>query len=214
MPEIEARAAQLTADIQARPVNLVAIEEYKELEERYTFLRAQEQDLLKSKEQILELIAMINKKSSEMFQSTFEQANANFEAMFTKLFNGGQAKLVLLENAADPLECASTSSRARPASVRSRDTALGGERTMTAVSLLFAIFMIKPAPSACWTSWTPRSTTATSAGSCRRSRLPGALAVPDHHAQPAHPRGSDIVYGVTQQEGISKIVSMRSKRSA
>jgi len=215
VPEIEARVAQLTAEIQALgPVNLVAIEEYKELEERYTFLKAQEQDLLKSKEQILDLITMINKKSSEMFQTTFEQANANFETMFTKLFNGGQAKLVLLENAEDPLECG-IDIIARPPGKRPQSVTLlsGGERTMTAVSLLFAIFMIKPAPF------------------CMLDELDAALddsnigrfvqALKDFLTQSqfliiTHNQhtiaGSDIVYGVTQQEkGISKIVSMRLK---
>jgi len=213
VPEIEERVARLTADIQALgPVNLVAIEEYKELEERYTFLKAQEEDLLKSKEQILELITMINKKSGEMFQSTFEQANANFEKMFMKLFNGGQAKLVLLENAEDPLECG-IDIIARPPGKRPQSVTLlsGGERTMTAVSLLFAIFMIKPAPF------------------CMLDELDAALddsnigrfvqALKDFltHSQfliITHNQhtiaGSDIVYGVTQQEkGISKIVSMR-----
>lgn len=213
IPEIEARAARLTSEIQALgPVNLVAIEEYKELEERYTFLKAQEEDLLKSKEQILELITMINKKSSEMFQSTFEQANTNFEGMFTKLFNGGQAKLVLLENAEDPLECG-IDIIARPPGKRPQSVTLlsGGERTMTAVSLLFAIFMIKPAPF------------------CLLDELDAALddsnigrfvqALKDFLSQSqfliiTHNQhtiaGSDIVYGVTQQEkGISKIVSMR-----
>ena len=213
VPEIEERAARLTSDIQALgPVNLVAIEEYKELEERYTFLKAQEEDLLKSKEQILELITMINKKSGEMFQSTFEQANANFEKMFMKLFNGGQAKLVLLENAEDPLECG-IEIIARPPGKRPQSVTLlsGGERTMTAVSLLFAIFMIKPAPF------------------CMLDELDAALddsnigrfvqALKDFltHSQfliITHNQhtiaGSDIVYGVTQQEkGISKIVSMR-----
>jgi len=215
VPEIEERAAKLNAEIQALgPVNLVAIEEYKELEERYTFLKAQEEDLLRSKEQILELITMINKKSGEMFQSTFAQANANFESMFTKLFNGGQAKLVLLENAEDPLECG-IDIIARPPGKRPQSVTLlsGGERTMTAVSLLFAIFMIKPAPF------------------CMLDELDAALddsnigrfvqALKDFltHSQfliITHNQhtiaGSDIVYGVTQQEkGISKIVSMRLK---
>jgi len=215
VPEIEERAAKLSADIQALgPVNLVAIEEYKELEERYTFLKAQEEDLLKSKEQIIELITMINKKSGEMFQSTFAQANTNFESMFTKLFNGGQAKLVLLENTEDPLECG-IDIIARPPGKRPQSVTLlsGGERTMTAVSLLFAIFMIKPAPF------------------CILDELDAALddsnigrfvqALKDFLAHSqfliiTHNQhtiaGSDLVYGVTQQEkGISRIVSMRLK---
>ncbi|MDR2850017.1 MAG: chromosome segregation protein SMC [Verrucomicrobiota bacterium] len=215
VPDIESRAAQLTSEIQALgPVNLVAIDEYKELEERYTFLRAQEQDLLKSKEQILELITMINKKSGEMFQSTFAQANTNFETMFTKLFNGGQAKLVLLENVEDPLECG-IDIIARPPGKRPQSVTLlsGGERTMTAVSLLFAIFMIKPAPF-CMLDELDAALDDSNIG-----RFVQALKDFLQHSQfliITHNQhtiaGSDIVYGVTQQEkGISKIVSMRLK---
>src|SRR5690606_2746502 len=78
---------------------------------------------------------------------TFEQANANFEQMFTKLFSGGTAKLVLIENPDDPLECG-VEIIARPPGKRLQSISLlsGGERTMTAVSLLFAIYLIKPSP--------------------------------------------------------------------
>jgi len=213
IPEIEARATQLTTEIQALgPVNLVAIEEYKELEERYTFLKAQEEDLLKSKEQILELITMINKKSSEMFQSTFEQANTNFEGMFTKLFNGGQAKLVLLENAEDPLECG-IDIIARPPGKRPQSVTLlsGGERTMTAVSLLFAIFMIKPAPF-CLLDELDAALDDSNIGrfvqALKEFLIHSQFLIITHNQHTI--AGSDIVYGVTQQEkGVSKIVSMR-----
>jgi len=214
-PEIEARVTQLNASIQALgPVNLVAIEEYKELEERYTFLKAQEQDLLNSKEQILDLITRINEQSSEMFKKTFEQANTNFEMMFTKLFNGGEAKLVLLENVEDPLECG-IEIIARPPGKRPQSVTLlsGGERTMTAVSLLFAIFMIKPAPF-CILDELDAALDDSNIG-----RFVQALKDFLKHSQfliITHNQhtiaGSDIVYGVTQQEeGVSKIVSMRLK---
>jgi chromosome segregation protein len=213
--EIERKVAGLNAEIQELgPVNLVAIEEYKELEERYAFLKAQEDDLLKSKEQVLDLISMINKKSSELFQSTFEQANANFEMMFTKLFNGGQAKLILLENNDDPLECG-IDIIARPPGKRPQSVTLlsGGERTMTAVSLLFAIFMIKPAPF-CMLDELDAALDDSNIG-----RFVQALKDFLQHSQfliITHNQhtiaGSDIVYGVTQQEkGVSKIVSMRLK---
>jgi chromosome segregation protein len=213
--EIEARTTSLNADIQALgPVNLVAIEEHKELEERYSFLKAQEEDLLKSKEQILELIAMINKKSSEMFQSTFDQANAHFSTMFTRLFNGGQAKLVLLENAEDPLECG-IDIIARPPGKRPQSITLlsGGERTMTAVSLLFAIFMIKPAPF-CMLDELDAALDDSNIGrfvQTLKDFLKHSQFLIITHNQHTI-ASSDIVYGVTQQEkGISKIVSMRLK---
>jgi len=213
LPEIAARVARLNSEIhEIGPVNLVAIEEHKEYEERYAFLKAQEEDLLKSKEQILDLIATINSKSSELFQQTFQQANLNFQEMFTKLFNGGEAKLVLLENREDPLECG-IDIIARPPGKRPQSVTLlsGGERTMTAVSLLFAIFKIKPSPF------------------CLLDELDAALddsnigrfvlALKDFLAHSqfliiTHNQhtiaASDLVYGVTQQEkGISKIISMR-----
>ncbi len=215
IPIIEERATTLSGDIQALgPVNLVAIEEYKEIEERYTFLKAQEDDLLKSKEQVLDLISMINKKSSEMFQSTFEQANANFDKMFTKLFNGGQAKLVLLENSEDPLECG-IDIIARPPGKRPQSVTLlsGGERTMTAVSLLFAIFMIKPAPF-CMLDELDASLDDSNIGrfvqALKDFLMHSQFLIITHNQHTI--AGSDIVYGVTQQEkGISKIVSMRLK---
>lgn len=212
---IEQRVSALTGDIQSMgPVNLVAIDEYKELEERYAFLKEQEQDLLKSKEHLVDLIRMINKKTSEMFRATFDQANANFEKMFIKLFGGGMAKLVLLENAEDPLECG-VEIIARPPGKRPQTVSLlsGGERTMTAVSLLFAIYQIKPSPF------------------CMLDELDAALddsnigrfvmALKDFLSQSqfliiTHNQhtiaNTDIVYGVTMPErGISKVVSLKLK---
>lgn len=213
VPQIQQKVDELNAQIQALgPVNLVAIEEYKQYEERYAFLRAQESDLQESRARIMELIRKINAKTGEMFQNTFEQANANFEKMFTKLFNGGQAKLVLLQNAEDPLECG-IDVIARPPGKRPQTISLlsGGERTMTAVSLLFAIFMIKPAPF-CLLDELDAALDDSNIG-----RFVGALKEFLVHSQfliITHNQytiaGSDIVYGVTMQEkGVSKILSMR-----
>ena len=213
LEDAETRLAALNREIQEMgPVNLVAIDEYKALEERFALLKAQEDDLLKSKEQVLDLLRMINKKTSEMFRETFEQANANFEQMFTKLFSGGTAKLVLIENPDDPLECG-VEIIARPPGKRLQSISLlsGGERTMTAVSLLFAIYLIKPSPF------------------CLLDELDAALddsnigrfvqALKDFLAQSqfliiTHNQhtiaSSGIVYGVTMPEkGVSRIISMR-----
>ena len=213
IPQIQAKVDDLNAQIQALgPVNLVAIEEYKQYEERYAFLRAQETDLQESRARIMELIRKINAKTGEMFQNTFTQANANFEKMFTKLFNGGQAKLVLLQNAEDPLECG-IDVIARPPGKRPQTISLlsGGERTMTAVSLLFAIFMITPAPF-CLLDELDAALDDSNIG-----RFVGALKDFLVHSQfliITHNQytiaGSDLVYGVTMQEkGVSKILSMR-----
>ncbi len=128
------------------PVNLVAIEEYQELEERHSFLTQQQDDLTAAKQQLVEMIKKINVTTSEMFLSTFAQVNENFQAMFTKLFNGGTARLVLADEG-DVLE-SGIDIIARPPGKKLQTVSLlsGGERTMTAVALLFSIYQIKPSP--------------------------------------------------------------------
>jgi len=215
LEEADASIAELHNAIQAMgPVNLVAIEEYKELEERHAFLRAQEADLVKSREQILDLIRMINKKTSEMFQATFAQANANFEKMFAKLFGGGTARLVLLEDNEDPLECG-VDIVARPPGKRPQTISLlsGGERTMTAVSLLFAIYMIKPAPF-CMLDELDAALDDSNIGrfvnQLKEFLVHSQFLIITHNHQTI--ASADIVYGVTMPEkGISRIVSMRLK---
>ena len=211
--ELEERVNALNAQIAALgPVNMVAIEEFRELEERYAREKAQEADLLAAMEQILSLINNLNGKSSELFRATFEQANANFQKMFTKLFNGGEAKLVLLENQEDPLECG-IDIIARPPGKRPQSVTLlsGGERTMTAVALLFAIFRIKPAP------FTMLDELDAALDDANIGRFVEALKefldrsqflIITHNQHTI--AGSDLVYGVSQQEkGVSRIISMR-----
>src|SRR5258708_33186437 len=76
------------------PVNLVAIEEYEETEQRYNFLTAQHDDLVKAKAQLLEVINRINLQTRQMFTETFERIRDNFRAMFTEVFDGGKADLL------------------------------------------------------------------------------------------------------------------------
>ena len=210
---LESRVNELNAQIAALgPVNMVAIDEFRELEERYTREKEQEADLLAAREKILELITNLNTKSSEMFRSTFEQANENFQRMFTKLFNGGEARLVLLENSEDPLECG-IDIIARPPGKRPQSVTLlsGGERTMTAVALLFAIFMIKPAPF-CMLDELDAALDDANIGrfvDALKDFLDRSQFLIITHNQHTI-AGSDLVYGVSQQEkGISRIISMR-----
>ena len=211
--EIAAKVDSLNAQIaELGPVNMVAIDEFQELEERYTREKAQEADLLAAKEQILQLITNLNQKSGDLFKATFEKANENFQLMFKKLFNGGEARLALLENSEDPLE-SGIEIIARPPGKRPQSVTLlsGGERTMTAVALLFAIFMIKPAPF-CMLDELDAALDDSNIG-----RFVGALKDFLEHSQfliITHNQhtiaGSDIVYGVSQQEkGISRVISMR-----
>ncbi len=213
MAELEERVAKLQSEIAALgPVNMVAIDECRELEERYAREKAQEADLIAAKAQILELITNLNTTSSEMFRTTFEQANRNFQTMFTKLFGGGEARLVLLENAEDPLECG-IDIIARPPGKRPQSVTLlsGGERTMTAVALLFSIFMIKPAPF-CMLDELDAALDDANIGrfveQLKEFLVQSQFLIITHNQHTI--AGSDLVYGVSQQEkGVSRIISMR-----
>ncbi|MEJ0089625.1 MAG: hypothetical protein WDM80_07775 [Limisphaerales bacterium] len=79
------------------PVNLVAIEEYEETEQRHQFLTTQHDDLVHAKVQLLEVINRINTQTREMFLTTFERIRDNFRAMFTDVFGGGKADLILAD---------------------------------------------------------------------------------------------------------------------
>ena len=128
------------------PVNLVAIEEYEETEQRYQFLSKQHDDLVQAKAQLLEVINRINVQTREMFRETFEKIRDNFRAMFTEVFGGGKADLVLMDEN-DLLE-SGIEIVARPPGKQLQTISLlsGGEQTMTAVSLLFSIYQVKPSP--------------------------------------------------------------------
>ncbi len=210
--EAEIRVAELRTKLEAMgPVNLVAIEEYQEHEERYTFLTQQEADLQNAKKQLTEMIQTINLTTSEMFRTTFEKANTNFENMFARLFNGGSAKLVLV-NEEDVLDCG-IEIIARPPGKRLQNISLlsGGERTLTAVALLFSIYQIKPSPF-CMLDELDAPLDDTNIG-----RFTGVLhdflrqsqfVVITHNRQTI--ATSDIIYGVTMPErGVSRIISMK-----
>ncbi len=127
-------------------VNVDAIDQQADLEERYEFLASQVEDLNKSKSQLEQLIARINKESREKFQVTFENIRGHFQQIFRKLFGGGKAD-ILLENPEDILE-SGIEIVARPPGKETRTISLlsGGEKTMTAIALLFSVFKSKPSP--------------------------------------------------------------------
>ena len=142
----------IVADIKRRldamgPVNLDAIEEFDELEERYNFLKGQHDDLVNSKTELLEVIDRINTETQRLFSETFAQVKINFREMFKELFGEkGEADLMLLDPT-DPLESGIEVTAKPPGKKLQSITLLsGGERSMTAVALLFSIYMIKPSP--------------------------------------------------------------------
>ena len=128
------------------PVNLDAVHEYDELEERHRFLENQNNDLTASRRELLDVIAQINSTTKKLFAETFAQVRVNFREMFAELFGGGRADLFLLDEK-DPLNCGIEIS-ARPPGKQLQSVSLlsGGERAMTAVALLFAIYMVRPSP--------------------------------------------------------------------
>lgn len=145
--ELETRVAEIHAKLESMgPVNLVAIEEHAEHEERYAFLTQQQKDLTEAKDQLLGLIRKINATTTELFTDTFNKVNRNFQLMFGKIFGGGTAHLILVDEN-DVLE-SGIDIIARPPGKKNQSISLlsGGERTMTAVALLFSLFMVKPSP--------------------------------------------------------------------
>jgi len=133
-------------------VNVDAIAEQEGLEKRHEFLSAQVEDLNKSKAQLQQLISRLNRNSREKFTQTFEQIRVHFQQIFRKLFGGGRADIVLEacpgeSGQPDPLE-AGIEVIARPPGKETRSISLlsGGEKSMTAIALLFAIFKTKPSP--------------------------------------------------------------------
>jgi chromosome segregation protein len=128
------------------PVNLVAIEEYDETEQRHIFLTTQVDDLVKAKAELMDVLNRINTQTKEMFLTTFTQIRDNFRLMFSEIFGGGKADLILQEGE-DLLE-AGIEIVARPPGKQLQTISLlsGGEQTMTAVALLFSIYQVKPSP--------------------------------------------------------------------
>ena len=128
------------------PVNLEAIGEYADLKERHDFLKHQSEDLWNSKNALVQSIDSINETSQNLFRDTFEQVRKNFAFTYDKLSGGGSADLKLID-ADDPLE-SGIEIIARPPGTRLKSVTLlsGGQRTMAAVALLFAIYLVKPSP--------------------------------------------------------------------
>jgi chromosome segregation protein len=128
------------------PVNMMAIEQSKELEERHGFLTTQRQDLVDSIAQTNEAISKIDETTHARFREAFNAINSNFQQTFSTLFGGGKAGITLLDEA-DPLE-SGLDIVASPPGKRLQSVMLlsGGEKALTAIALMFAIFRYKPSP--------------------------------------------------------------------
>ena len=128
------------------PVNMLAVEEHEEESRRLAFLSEQRDDLVEARNDLRSAIREINKTATELFQTTFEQIRENFRSTFLRLFEGGEAD-IWLEDAEDPLE-SPVEIHASPRGKRTQriDLLSGGERALTALSLLFGIYLVKPSP--------------------------------------------------------------------
>lgn len=127
-------------------VNMAAIQEYDELITRYEFLNKQFQDLTDAKEQLKKVIDRINRICAKRFKETFTHVNDRFTKVFPVLFGGGEAQLILVE---DPeKDELGIDIVARPPGKKLQNVSLlsGGEKALTAVSLIFSIFLVKPSP--------------------------------------------------------------------
>ncbi len=128
------------------PVNMLALEEFEEESARLEFLAGQRDDLVTARRQLEEAIRRINHTARELFIETFESVRANFDATFKTLFEGGQAA-ILLTDPEDPLESPiDIVASPRGKRIASINLLSGGERALTALSLLFAIYRVKPSP--------------------------------------------------------------------
>jgi chromosome segregation protein len=201
------------------PINLAAIHEHQELDERYRFLTTQEQDLSRSIGSLKEIIQRINRTTKDMFAGTFAELQQKFSEVFVKFFPGGRAELQLVEVPAD--ETAEGRGPQEPGvdivvqppgkRLKSITMLSGGEKTLTAMALLFASFLIRPTPF-CILDEIDAPLDEENIG-----RFTGVLRELSEGAQfmvITHSKQTmaiaDSLFGVTMEEpGISKMVSVR-----
>ena len=208
--EIERHKERLNA---MGPVNLLALKEYEKEKERFDFLSTQRDDLMEAKQNLTETIGVINKTAREQFSSVFDDIRTNFKEVFTGFFENGQADL-RLEDDADPLE-SDVIIEADPKGRRLSALTLlsGGEKTLTAISLLFAIYLVKPSPF-CVLDEVDAPLDDANIG--RFARAIREFATNTQFIVVTHNkltmREADVLYGVTmEQEGVSKVVSVNFK---
>ncbi len=193
------------------PVNLVAFSEYREEKQRLDFLVAQRGDLFEAEKTLTTTIDEINHTAHQKFLETFDQISENFKATFQSLFDGGEAELRLEQNI-DPLE-ARIEIMAKPAGKRpqSIDLLSAGEKTLTAIALLFAIYLVKPSPFCILDEVDgplDDNNTDNYVRMLRKFSTDTQFIVITHNKRTME--AADTLYGVTMEEqGVSKVVAVR-----
>ena len=191
-------------------VNVGAIEEYKEVKERYDFLKAQVTDVEKAKSELTRMIAELCSEMEELFTTNFKQINTHFQQIFKELFGGGHARLYLSDES-NVLESGIEIEVSPPGKVIKNLSALsGGEQALVAISIYFAILNVNPAPF-CFLDEIEAAL-----DDVNVARYAQYLRRMTDHTQfivITHRRGTmeaaDVLYGVTMQEdGVSKILRL------
>lgn len=192
-------------------VNLVAIEEFEELKQRFDFLSGQQADLLRAKESLHEAILKINRTTKKMFLETFEKLAVEFKNYFRLLFGGGDGQLFLIDEQ-DVLE-SGIEIVCRPPGKKLQNVLLlsGGEKSMAAIALLFAIFKVKPSPF-CLLDEIDAALDESNVD--RFSRMLADFTSQSQFIVITHNKktiaNANIMYGITMEKaGISKIVSVK-----
>lgn len=145
--ELAQRLAELRAALEGfGEVNLMAIEEYQELKQRHDFLTEQQTDLQKALDTLRKAIARINRTTTKRFLETFQLVNEKFKEVFHRLFKGGQASLVLLDENDPSTTGVDIIAQPPGKKLQNIDLLSGGEKALVATALLFGLFMIKPTP--------------------------------------------------------------------
>jgi chromosome segregation protein len=208
---LEQEVNRLTESIEKiGPVNVLAIDEHMELEQRESFLRTQRDDLVSSIESLRQTIRKINLTSRELFRDAFNATNEYFGEIFTSLFGGGAARMQLLDEE-DVLE-SGIELVAQPPGKKNQSISLlsGGERALTAIALLFAIFRYKPSP---FCILDEVDAPLDEVNTERFVRLVRDMSRDTQFIVITHSRrtmeAADVLYGVTMEEaGCSRLVSV------
>ncbi len=208
----EARAEEIRARMAAiGEVNLAAIEEHKELADRHAFLSAQKEDLEKSLDDLSKAIHRINRTTRERFSEAFGNINAKFQEVFPKLFLGGRAQLKLLDEE-NLLESGVEIVASPPGKkLQSLNLLSGGEKALTAISLIFSIFLVKPSP---FCLLDEVDAPLDDANIDRFNSLVREMSARYQFLLITHNKRTmelaDAIYGITMEKaGISKVVSVR-----
>ncbi len=197
-------------------VNVGAIEEYKEVNERYVFMGGQLDDIEKSRAELDRLISDLTQKMAEQFREQFAKISKNFSETFVELFNGGKAELSL-ENPLDVLE-SNIEIKVQPPgkNVQNIDLLSGGEKGLAAIALLFSILKVTPAP---FCIFDEVEAALDDINVTRYAQYVRRMTDNTQFIVISHRRGTmeeaDVLYGVTMQEkGVSKLLELKTAEMA